>query len=99
MLQVRTPWDVTDVQDTAQVAVLVVVSVVLVAATTPVISLAEVIVKLQVESTNPTSKCRRCASLNKEAHLYWHIIQKEIQLMTVTCFQFEGRPISTKLLI
>ena len=61
MLQVRIQWDVTDVQDTAQVDVQVVVTVALVAAEIPVILLAEALVKLQVESNNPTFYYRRCA--------------------------------------
>lgn len=55
MQQVKVQWAAEDVQVTAQVVVLVVVSVALVAVTIPVTLLAETIVKLRVENINSTS--------------------------------------------
>lgn len=55
MQQVKVQWAAEDVQVTAQVAVLVIVSVALVAVTIPVTLLAKTIVKLRVENINSTS--------------------------------------------
>lgn len=55
MQQVKAQWDAGDVQVTAQVAVLVIVTVALVAVEIPVILLAITIVKLRVENINSTS--------------------------------------------
>lgn len=51
----KVQWAAEDVQVTAQVVVLAIVTVALVAVTIPVILLAETIVKLRVENINSTS--------------------------------------------
>lgn len=58
----KVQWAAEDVQVSAQVVVLVVVKVALVAVELPVNLLAKTIVKLQVENINSTSMYRRCAS-------------------------------------
>lgn len=55
MRQMKVQWAAEDVQVTAQVVVLAIVTVALVAVTIPVILLAETIVKLRVENINSTS--------------------------------------------
>ena len=55
MQQKKILWDAGDVQVTAQVVVLVIVTVALAAVEIPVILLAITIVKLRVENINPTS--------------------------------------------
>lgn len=51
----KVQWAAEDVQVTAQVVVLAIVTVALVAVTIPVTLLAETIVKLRVENINSTS--------------------------------------------
>lgn len=55
MRQMKVQWAAEDVQVSAQVVVLAIVTVALVAVTIPVNLLAETIVKLRVENINSTS--------------------------------------------